>query len=71
MAANKSKKKKTTVNVRLVSTAKKADGSATGYFYIRIKNPKKQTEKMQFRLYDPVVRQHVLFTEKKETHQSS
>ena len=57
--------------VRLVSTAKKTDGNPTGYFYIRTRNPKKLTTKLEFRLYDPIVRQHVLFTEQKERHQSN
>jgi|LauGreDrversion4_2_1035121.scaffolds.fasta_scaffold3395636_1 large subunit ribosomal protein L33 len=70
MAGAKVKKKKDVINVRLVSTAKKADGSATGYFYIRTRNPKKLTNKLQFRLYDPIVRQHVSFVEEKERHQS-
>jgi large subunit ribosomal protein L33 len=70
MAGAKIKKKKDVINVRLVSTAKKADGSSTGYFYIRTRNPKKLTNKLQFRLYDPIVRQHILFTEEKERHQS-
>ncbi len=61
MAGAKIKKKKDVITVRLVSTAKKADGSSTGYFYIRTRNPKKLTNKLQFRLYDPIVRQHILF----------
>jgi len=51
--------KKNTIIVKLESTAD------TGYYKIALKNPKKQTEKMQFRKYDPVVRKHVLFVEKK------
>lgn len=65
------KKKKDVINVRLVSTGKKPDGTATGYFYIRTRNPKKLTNKLEFRLYDPIIRSHVLFTEQKERHQSN
>ena len=38
---------------------------STGYFFVKKKNPKKQTEKMNFNKYDPVLRKHVLFKEKK------
>ena len=58
--------KKNTILVRLVSTAVKADGKKTGFFYIKKKNPRQQTEKMNFMKYDPVVRKHVLFQEKKD-----
>ena len=51
--------KKNTILVRLVSTA------GTGYFYIASKNPKKLTKKLNSKGYDPVVRKHVLFEEKK------
>lgn len=51
--------KKNIVLVRLVSTA------GTGFFFVKKKNPKKQTEKMKFRKYDPVVRKHVEFNEQK------
>ncbi|MGQ0663256.1 MAG: 50S ribosomal protein L33 [Pseudomonadota bacterium] len=43
--------------IKLVSTAD------TGYFYVTTKNPKKNTEKMQLRKYDPVARKHVVFKE--------
>lgn len=45
--------------VRLVSAA------GTGFFYVKPKNPKKFTTKLEFRKYDPVVKKHVLFTEAK------
>ena len=45
--------------IKLVSTAD------TGYFYVKKKNPRKQTEKMSLRKYDPVVRKHVEFKEAK------
>ena len=51
--------KPNTVLVKLVSTAD------TGYFYVRKKNPRTQTEKMEFKKYDPVARKHVLFKESK------
>ena len=49
--------KPTTMLIRLVSTAD------TGYFYVAKKNARTQTEKLEFRKYDPVVRKHVLFKE--------
>ncbi len=51
--------KKNTILVKLVSTAD------TGYFVVRKRNPKKQTEKLSFRKFDPVVRKHVPFKEEK------
>lgn len=45
--------------VKLVSTA------GTGYFLVKKRNPKTQTEKLCFRKYDPVVRKHVEFKEEK------
>ncbi len=37
----------------------------TGYFYTAQRNPKKTTEKLAFKKYDPVARKHVLFKETK------
>lgn len=51
--------KKNIVLVKLVSSAD------TGFFYVKKKNPKKQTEKMKFSKYDPIARKHVDFTETK------
>ncbi len=51
--------KQNTVLIRLVSTAE------TGFFYVKKKNPKKTTDKLEFRKYDPVVRKHVAFKEAK------
>ncbi|PZP38852.1 MAG: 50S ribosomal protein L33 [Pseudomonas fluorescens] len=53
--------------IKMVSTATKADGKKTGYFYVTRKNPKSPntTEKLEMRRYDPVVRQHVIFKEEK------
>ena len=46
-----------TTLIKLVSTAD------TGYFYVAKKNARTQTEKLEFRKYDPVARKHVLFKE--------
>jgi len=51
--------KKNIVLLKLVSSA------GTGFFYVAKKNPKKQTEKLKFRKYDPRARKHVEFTEAK------
>jgi large subunit ribosomal protein L33 len=51
--------KKATVLIKLESSAD------TGFFYVRKKNPKKQTAKLSFKKYDPVVRKHVVFNETK------
>lgn len=51
--------KKNTVLVKLESSA------GTGYYKIAKKNPKKQQEKLEFNKYDPVIRKHVKFLEKK------
>ena len=50
---------KKTILLRLESTA------GTGYFYVKNKNPKKLTKKLEFMKYDPKARKHVLFVEKK------
>ncbi len=51
--------KANTILVKLVSTAD------TGYFYVRKKNPRKATDKLELRKYDPVARKHVVFKEQK------
>ncbi len=51
--------KSNTVQIKMVSTAE------TGYFYVAKRNPKKTTDKLEFRKYDPVARKHVLFKESK------
>ena len=51
--------KANTILVKLVSTAD------TGFYYVTKKNPRNQTEKMEFRKYDPVARKHVMFKEGK------
>ena len=52
-------KSKKNVLIKLESTA------GTGFFFVKKKNPKQLTEKLEFRKYDPVVRKHVIFKEKK------
>ncbi|MFQ5957974.1 MAG: 50S ribosomal protein L33 [Alphaproteobacteria bacterium] len=51
--------KPNTILIKLESTA------GTGYFYTTKKNPRKTTEKLKFRKYDPVARKHVEFKETK------
>lgn len=46
-------------NIKLVSTAK------TGHFYTTTKNKKTQTEKMEIKKFDPVLRKHVAYKEAK------
>ncbi|MBL0318122.1 MAG: 50S ribosomal protein L33 [Alphaproteobacteria bacterium] len=53
------KKKKNSLLFKLVSTA------GTGFFYVVKRNPKQLPEKLEFRKYDPKVRKHVIFKEKK------
>jgi large subunit ribosomal protein L33 len=51
--------KSATVLIRMISTAD------TGFFYVKKKNPRKTTEKLEMRKYDPVARKHVAFKEAK------
>jgi large subunit ribosomal protein L33 len=51
--------KPSTVLIKLVSSA------GTGFFYVKKKNPRKATEKLSFKKYDPKVRKHVEFNEQK------
>lgn len=51
--------KKNTILLKLESTA------GTGFFYVKKRNPRKLTEKLKFRKYDPVARKHVEFVETK------
>jgi large subunit ribosomal protein L33 len=37
----------------------------TGYFKVKKRNPKTQTEKLSFKKYDPKLRKHVIFKEEK------
>jgi len=52
-------KKNKNILVRLLST------EGTGYFKIKKRNPKTQTEKLSFRKFDPKLRKHVMFKEEK------
>ena len=45
--------------IKLVSSAD------TGFFYVTKKNPRKNTEKLTLKKYDPVARKHVEFKEAK------
>lgn len=45
--------------IKLVSSA------GTGHFYTTDKNRRNTPHKLEFRKYDPVVRQHVLYKEAK------
>ncbi|QKX02324.1 50S ribosomal protein L33 [Wolbachia endosymbiont of Dirofilaria (Dirofilaria) immitis] len=62
-------KKSASLLVKLVSSATKKTSTGeekpTGYFYIKKRNPKKLTRKLELRKYDPVARKHVLFKEEK------
>lgn len=47
------------VKIKLVSSAN------TGYYYVTKKNPRKMTDKLVLRKYDPVAKKHVEFKEAK------
>ncbi|MBM3763576.1 MAG: 50S ribosomal protein L33 [Acidobacteria bacterium] len=47
------------INIKLVSTA------GTGHYYTTTKNPKKTTEKLLKKKFDPVIRKHVEYKEYK------
>ena len=51
--------KSNTIVIKLLSSAD------TGYYYVAKKNPRTQTEKLEFRKYDPVARKQVIFKETK------
>jgi len=51
--------KPNTVLIKMVSSAD------TGYFYVKKKNPRTKTEKLEMKKYDPVARKHVAFKEQK------
>jgi large subunit ribosomal protein L33 len=44
---------------QLVSTA------GTGYAYVTTKNKRTSPDKLEMKKYDPIIRKHVLFVEKK------
>ncbi len=48
-----------TINIKMLSTAE------TGYFYVKKKNPRTKTEKLEMKKYDPRARKHVMFRETK------
>ncbi len=48
-----------TIKVKMESSA------GTGYYKTTTKNPRNHPEKMKLSMYDPVVRKHVEFNEKK------
>ena len=50
--------KTNTILVKLQSTA-------SHFFLVKKRNPKKLTEKLEFKKYDPVIKKHVIFKEKK------
>jgi large subunit ribosomal protein L33 len=45
--------------IQLVSTA------GTGYAYVTTKNKRTSPDKLEMKKYDPILRKHVLFVEKK------
>ena len=51
--------KPNTLLIKLVSSAD------TGFYYVTKKNPRKTTNKLELRKYDPVARKHVVFREGK------
>ncbi len=66
--------KSSTILVKLTSTGLNKKGKPTGTYFVKKRNPKKQTEKLQFRKFDPraidpnnpeKTGMHVLFVEKK------
>lgn len=44
---------------------KMESSAGTGYYVTTTKNPRNTTDKLEFTRYDPVVRKHVIFKEKK------
>jgi large subunit ribosomal protein L33 len=59
LARTEAMAKTNVVQIKLVSTAD------TGFFYVTKKNARAQTNKLELRKYDPVVRKHVPFKEAK------
>ena len=51
--------KTNTVLIKLVSSAD------TGFYYVTKKNPRTNTNKLELKKFDPIVRKHVLFKEAK------
>lgn len=48
-----------TINIKMESTA------GTGYYKTTTKNPRNNPEKLELKMYDRVIRKHVIFKEKK------
>lgn len=48
-----------TIKIKMESSA------GTGYYKTTTKNPRNHPEKLELMMYDPVVRKHVVFKEKK------
>ena len=59
MSKKASKANRKSAQIKLVSTAD------TGFYYIARRNMTQKKDKMEVKKYDPVVRKHVLFKEKK------
>jgi large subunit ribosomal protein L33 len=59
MGGSRSSKSTVSILVKLVSLA------GTGTFYVTRKNPRRVTNKIELRKYDPKVNKHVLFREQK------
>jgi large subunit ribosomal protein L33 len=51
--------KSNTLLIKLISSAD------TGFYYVTKKNPRKTTDKLELKKYDPVARKHVVFREGK------
>jgi len=51
--------KKDNILVKMESTA------GTGFFKVKMRNPKKQPEKLEMKYFDPKVQKRVVFKEKK------
>lgn len=51
--------KKIRIKVKMESTA------GTGHFYTRTKNPRENPEKLEYTMFDPRIRKHVKYKEKK------
>ncbi|MDR1031763.1 MAG: 50S ribosomal protein L33 [Holosporales bacterium] len=51
--------KANSITIKMLSTAD------TGFFYVKKKNPRTKTDKLEMRKYDPRARKHVVFRETK------
>jgi large subunit ribosomal protein L33 len=51
--------KANSITIKMLSTAD------TGFFYVKKKNPRTKTDKLEMRKYDPRARKHVIFRETK------